>query len=967
AAAEMRERISKRLNSLLKQQPDNRLLMRQRLLLGSANISTIDSFCSELIRQNCHRLNISPSFRIAGENERIILRSDAVTLTLEDMYADKSVRDDFLRLAEQISGEKDDKRLAAIILNIFDFICSCPFPHDWLEEKHKMYTDYISVEKTAWFDIISDHTMRTLEHCEKLCQSALDLMAGEDVISGKYGPAIYDDLAHIKELKKLLQQKSWDSVYQYLHFKLIFTAFGKLYKYSDQETKNAVASIRKNVKDTLSGLLEIWCANEDETRNDISLLRPMIDVLFEAVKRFEKNFTALKQEKNLLDYNDLEHLTVKLLVQKNEDGNYIRTAFAYDFSKRYSEILVDEYQDINETQNLIFRALSKDEKNLFTVGDVKQSIYRFRQARPEIFLEQYNNLPDFNGENYPAKITLGKNFRSRIEVTETVNFIFRQIMQGTGGLYYDSGHELEAAAKYESAANMQTELHIVERSQLDTTVAEGYYIAKIIKDSMANGLTVTDKDGTVRPAVFGDFCVLLRGTKDILMPLIEAMAQCGVPAKAEKKGGFFGTKEISFMLSLLRIIDNPMQDIPLAAVLLSPVFGFTPDMLSEARIGSRGGTLYSAFIKKAEQDTDSHEYKFLQTLAEFRRKSAVLSCDRLINEIYEQTGVYSVFSAMRNGSLRLANLRLLLDYARSYEQNGSRKGLGGFIGFIDRLQQEKGDLAAADSLASQSDNVKIMSIHGSKGLEFPVCIIAGITKEFNLKDTTDSIILHSGYGVGLKIRGSNGLQLYDTVPRKALSLCTVKESIAEEMRILYVALTRAREKLIMIASYEDCESKLSSFSSAGEITPYYAENARSFAKWIIPCVLRHPDSGELRRIAGAQNIRTLDCPVAIKTVFGTAEQPGIAETVTENTPDIRVADRLTSQIADRLSFVYPYASRLNIPSKVTASQLTKEKDANRHHFFARPAFTYSEKMTASEKGTAIHQFMQYADYENAGI
>lgn len=969
AAAEMRERISAALDGLLKEFPFDNRLIRQKLLLQNAYICTLHSFCSDLVRQNCQLLNVSPNFRIADENELIIMRSDAANRVFDEMYEDEAYHTSFERLVEQVSSEKDDRILFNMVLNIHKFISSHPFPLKWLDDKLKMYNPDIPFCSSEWYKILSAYILSALEHCISLNKKALDLINGDDKLSAAYFSGYNSDFVLIDALYKLVNEKEWDKAAQFAQ-NLSFERLKTLRGYNDEETKDIVKKLRDDYKKILSGLCGCFCASTAEHKEDITKLSPVIGALFEAVKRFDKRFYERKSEVGALDFSDLEHLTAELLIAPKENGGFKKTALAEEIAKRFDEILVDEYQDTNAIQDMIYRALSQNEQNIFTVGDVKQSIYGFRQAMPEIFLNRFDSLAPYSPkeDNYPARITLGKNFRSRREVADTVNFVFGQIMtKSTGGFDYDTNHALEPAAVYPPGINTESELHIISGGKkFDVDQTEGAYIAKIIKEMMADGFTVTQKDGTQREAGYGDFCILLRSTKRHARPLAEALNLAGVPASADIKDGFFSAYEVSLIISLLRIIDNPVQDIPLVSVLLSPLCGFTPDDLTEIRLFDRKLSFYSALNVYAQSTNSQKAVEFLENLKKLRRLSAILPSDKLISEIYQTTDILTAVSAMKNGRVRVANLRLFLDYAVTYESSGYR-GLSGFIGFIDRLTEEKGDFSSADIIEDSSDTVRIMSIHQSKGLEFPVCIIAGCGTKFNRQDANGAVILHSSLGVGMKIKSDNGLTCYDTLPRRALSVNCIKESVAEEIRVLYVAMTRAKERLIMVSTFEDAEKELLKYSSFSEVTPYSVQTAPNMAGWLIPCFLRHPDCGELRKLSGAANITLLPCNSRIKAVLGDAVDSDISESNKEASAPCE-EEILTqySGIIKQLSFEYPFKNAVNVPSKVTASELS-EKSSGNTHIFSRPQFTYKEGMTPAEKGSAVHHFMQYANYENAEI
>ena len=478
---------------------------------------------------------------------------------------------------------------------------------------------------------------------------------------------------------------------------------------------------------------------------------------------------------NSADFSDILHRALNLLAVSDGRGGYIKTDLARELSSHYVEILVDEYQDINEAQDMIFRAISADENNLFTVGDVKQSIYRFRQAMPEIFLRRRSTTHSFESGKYPLGITLGSNFRSRVGVTSCVNYIFRQLMSTEAGeLEYDDSEALNAAAKYPERDTPDCELHVVtdKGNRADTLEAQARYVARYIERTVREGKMLVTKGGALHPASYGDFCILLRTAKNVSSVYANALSERGIPVFSPETGGFFEAAEISFILSLLRVLDNPVQDIPLAAVMLSPLFGFSAGELADIRASAKerleaGETepLYRSVVVSADEGSKKAA-AFLKKSESLRRLSLTLSAGELVRRVCEETGFDAIVGAMPDGERRRLNVGLLCDYAEKYEAAGNL-GLSGFIRFIDKVARTSGDLATAARPSENADIVRIMTVHQSKGLEFPICILADMQHAFNERDNTESVLISSSAGLGMKRRTEDGISVYDTASRRA--------------------------------------------------------------------------------------------------------------------------------------------------------------------------------------------------------
>ncbi len=967
AAAEMKQRLAVALSTLIAEHPEDRRLQRQQMLLPGAKISTVHGFCSGLIREQFHLLGLPPQFKVAEETETALLKEEAVGEIVEEMYAEGG--EPFRELAALLSPGRDDRGLFRAVLRIHDFVQSHPFPDEWLQEKEEAYAFDGPVAETAWGQAVLSALRDTVEGCAALLSRALALAAEEPVMADKYTPVIGREKEMLLSLSSALAQPglSWDGAAE----RLVSLSFGRLpplRNYEDEIRKNRVTALRDDVKKRLKDIDAVLCGSEQECREDIRALSRLVRVLFETVRRYAVRFTEKKQKRGLVDFGDLEHYALLLLI--GEDGE--RTPLAVELSQRFDEVLVDEYQDTNAAQDALFRALSKEETNLFMVGDVKQSIYGFRQAMPEIFIRRRDGYPAFDGIHYPASITLGNNFRSRREVADAVNFVFRQLMtRSVGGIDYDEREALIPSAVYPDAKGRETELLLIDggtREEGDTRdAAEARVIAARIREMLVSFPIA--EGGGFRPARLGDFCILLRSKSAHAGAYVDELNRCGVPAWTSSAGGFFSAAEVAWAVSLLRSIDNPIQDVPLLAVLLSPAFGFTPDDLAAVRQQDKNSRLFTALRRYArcgeQEELRGRTADFLRRLDAWRVLAVTLPADRLLHRLYEDVGLLAVAGAMRHGVQRVANLRLLHEHARRFEQGGFR-GLSAFVRFLDRMEQQDLDMAPA-SVAGQEDAVRILSIHNSKGLEFPVVFLAGLGGQFNRESTTANLLLHPEAGVGMKRRDPDTLKQWNTLPRQAVALTIRRSERAEELRVLYVAMTRAKEKLLMVMTQPKPETKLAALAATlGERETLPASSvlaAGGMGDWILAAALRHPSGGYLRSLAGDDcvSVRPADTAWVIDVLRSPAAEE-TTETVLESVP----ADgAFAKEIARRTAYRYPYAAVSALPAKLAASELSHGRVQREHVASSRPAFLGAGGLTPAERGTALHTFMQFADYPSA--
>lgn len=1001
AAAELKERVAARLHELAAQNPYDINLARQLMLIHNAHISTIHSFCLDVIREHFQILNIPPDFRIADENEINVLRGDILDEVIEEFYAraaaeakDGVKEPPFFELADLLNVGRDDSRLVECILRLYIFIRSLPDYPSWLDKIASLYEGNQPISETVWGCEALQSVKTSCENAGAVLNQAIDSMRGCEPMEKAYLPAFKNDSAFFQKTAELTLNGGWDAVCHAVNG-YEFGKLGALRKFEDEEFKNSVKAKRDTAKGILADLQKgLMSSDAAETADDLKRTRPLVDCLFSLVKELDRRFLMEKLRRGILDFGDLEQFALKLFVEKTADGKLKRTTTAEAVSRRFDEILVDEYQDTNLAQETIFNAVSDDSHNLFMVGDVKQSIYRFRQAMPEIFIQKkdtYRALPINERptkQTFPAKIILGKNFRSREGITSAINYFFSGLMsKELGEIDYNEEERLIPGAEYPPAGcGSDFELDVLDGAQYegaeDTETLEARHIARKIRKMLDDGFTVKGESG-MRKAEYGDFCVLLRSTSERAEKYMREMTLCGIPAVTDIPNGYLGSYEVAVMLSLLRILDNPVQDIPLLSVMLSPIFGFSPDDIAKIRLCNRGAKLYFA-LKKYADENGGRFLDFLKILQQLRMVAAVLPVDALIEKIYEETGFIYICDAMPGGVKRRANLRLLMQYARNYDEAGYT-GLSGFIRFIDRLGDRKGDLASSSGTDGISDAVRIMSIHKSKGLEFPVCILAGCSKLFNREDTRNDVLFNPVLGVGLMLRDKALGQRYTTLPREVVKEGIEKSSASEELRVLYVAMTRAREKLILLLSLDNVGKAARKAAGlidlkTGKVNPFYALSSQNFSEWILACALCHPSCGVLREAAGQSfiPIREGGGEWAVNISAPFSREKG-SENLNGDLPTEKADKKILEEIKRRLAFTYPYAALTDIPSKLSVSELAEtgfsegeiprptaqpakiQLPSAAKPERQRPSFLDGNKLTPAEAGTALHFFMQHAE------
>ncbi len=973
AAQEMKSRISSRLEELSRNDPTNLRLTRQVLLMEQASISTIDSFCMNLVRGNFQKLDIPPDFRVMDEKEGTLLKSEALEEVIEECYR----QDDgiFTSLVELLSGGRDDSQLFGAVQQLYQFLRSHAFYEQWLAEQLAAYNPEKPASETQWAKILYGSARETAAFCLMEAEEAIRLTQGDEKLEGAYREALEDDAEYCRQLLRLLNGKAeWDAVYHELHTHT-FGRFKALRGYESDGTKERVSEIREQIKKQLNSITELFCTDSAGFREDIEDLRPKIQRLFAITLQFGKRFAQRKAERRALDFSDLEHYALDLLYDKVPDGSHKPSELAKELSQRYEEILVDEYQDTNEAQDSIFAALSRDEGNRFMVGDIKQSIYRFRQAMPELFMKKSAEYAPYDGKNFPAKIILGKNFRSRKEIAGAVNQLFGELMhEKTAEIQYGKDQELIPGAEYPvlDGGDVLPEAVLLEIGSEDRDQAEAEYAAERISQMLKKGEKITDH-GTLRPVQPKDICILMRSPKGRAEKFLQALEKKGIQGWSDSESGFLTSREVSVAVSLLRAVDNPLLDLPMSAVLLSPVFGFTADELTALRLADRSSPLYRNMMARQEKGEGTLKEKAcLELLSQLRKEAAVTDACGLLQKIYDLTDYPSMVQAMPGGETRRANLMLLLDYARQYEAAGYR-GLSGFLRFVDSAQEQDDDLAPAVTISEQANVVRIMSVHRSKGLEFPVVFLCGLSRSFNFSDRNSAALLHPQAGFACKRKESQGMGWYTTVPREALRLEIARSSRAEEMRILYVAVTRARERLYLIMSERDVQKELSGAladaqgRSRDEVI-FHISRANDFTRWILLALARHNDITAAAEKAGL-SLQLDGCSPEEEKRFLVHFEKWEPQKAEEETPQgLRLAvplgaEALTQRLRTQTAYRYPWMQSTLTPAKLAASEVAQGESTV--IFQSRPQFLLEEGLTPAERGQALHKFMQFCNYDAA--
>ena len=979
AASEIRERILEAIYKKLEENPEDTNLQKQINLINKANISTIHSFCLDVIRNNFYELDISSSFRVADTTEIELMKYEVLDELFEEKYLSNDK--DFEDLINIYTGYRGDEGLQNLVLNIYKFIQSSPFPEKWLNDKVNLFKNTNQdFAQTIWGKTILENIEEELTEGIMQLQNILKDMKKIDELS-KFTKIIQEDIYNLEDI--LRYTNSWDNTLTKIN-NLVWQKWPTDKKITI-DLKEQAKEVRNKVKEIINKNIKKKIAYDSiQANEDINEMHVTLTKLKNLLVEFMFKFASKKKEKNVVDFNDIEHFALKILIGENGEA----TELAKKYREKFQEIAIDEYQDSNLVQEQILTSISKG-NNIFMVGDVKQSIYKFRQARPELFLEKYKNynlkqeIPD---NSLGLKIQLFKNFRSRENILNITNLVFQNIMsEKVGEIEYNEKEYLNYSAGYKEPEENtdyagKTELHIIdlkdkeeifindeeidekiEVEKIENSVLEAKFVAKKINELLNSNYTVFDKEQGYRKITPKDIIILLRATTNIAPIYEKELADLNLPVFSDSSSQYLDTMEIQIIVSILKIINNPIQDIPLVTVLRSPIFAFTDNDLISIRLTDKSCSFYESMIKArlvVNEQLNSKIDNVIYYLEKWKQEEKYLPLDELIWQIYVDTNLINIVGLMPNGAIRQANLKMLFEKAKQFE-NASFKGLFNFINFIDRLKNNNGDLSSAKLIGENENVIRIMSIHKSKGLEFPVVFLCGTGKGFNMRDLNEDILLHQDMGIGPKLIDFERRIEYDTLAKEAIKLKIKLETLSEEQRILYVALTRAKEKLIITGISKDLEKD---FKQKRELLQIYNENMniidyklvkkyKTYLDWLELVYLKNEN--KITDIATLYTYTKTD----LEKELNNKEQEklnNIKEKIFENTKDLKD----TENIKEILNWKYRYKKSSEIPTKTAVTRLQAEED-KKIELTEIPKFMEKEKkITPAEKGTLMHLCMQ---------
>ena len=1001
AASEMRERILNAIYKKIEENPNNTHLQKQITLLNKASICTIHSFCLDIIRNYFYEIDMSANFQIGDSAEMELLKQEV----LDDLFEEKYIEKDkgFLELIDIYATYKGDEPLKELILKIENQIQSNPFPKNWLEEKTKMFDLSEKMDedfsKTVWGKIILNQLSEEFEEAYLRLEKVENNLKKYEELE-KYVITIQKDKEKIERIRKILLNESedtWDKVYAEIA-NLKFDTWPinkKIEIFYKDEAKNIRDKVKKDINNIIDKSMIYTSKQANEVINNMyTILNNLKDIILE----FEERFNKKKREKNRIDFHDIEHLALSILVKQDEEGKVVPTQVAKKLQEKFIEIAIDEYQDSNLIQEYILNSVSKG-NNIFMVGDIKQSIYRFRQAMPELFLEKYRNYKkieeneiETKEQQYGRKIQLFKNFRSREEILNITNFCFSKIMsERLGDVNYNEEEYLNLGANYPKTEKIQPELHILDLKEdtsiwktesdeqeenvtsnevIEKNVEEAKIVANRIEELIKEEYEVYDsKNNEMRKIQYKDIAILLRSTANNAPIYEKELISKGFPVFCDTSSEYLETLEIQTIISLLKVIDNPMLDIPFVATLRSPFGNFTDNELVKIRLVDRNCSFYEAFLKArttVEETLRKKIEKFINKIENWRILEKEKPLDELIWQIYQESNYYNYVGLLSNGNLRQANLKMLFERAKQYE-TASFKGLYNFINFLNRLKISSKDLSAARIVGENDNVIRIMSIHKSKGLEFPVVFLCNTGKQFNKQDLNDLVLLHQDLGFGPKYIDVKNKIEFPTLAKEAIKIRLENELISEEMRVLYVALTRAKEKLIITGVSKDFQKSLQ--DKKDTLSLYNQYNKQKLEYTVVKKYMSYLEWFIL--LIANENIMNLQ----IHKIDETQEIEEKEEKIEEKQEKIKIDKEELEKLQKELEWGYEFESSCKIPTKTSISKIKEQKQEENifdieeliskkqlSSEFREPNFATKEgNVSSSRKGTLMHLCLQKLD------
>jgi len=958
AAAELRGKIAAKLTQRIAQEPENRHLHRQLQRLYLTKISTVHAFCSDILREYAYLVDIAPDFRVADENECCQLRAETVAKILDEAYSAIDTDTDLQAFVDTQGIGRDDRLLPELILKVYDSAQCHLLPSAWLEKcvSNAQTGSLDDAGQTPWGRYLMEDLnaylqlqIRAMEACQNRAACAAEMEKPAQLLAET-----------VAQLRFLAESRTWDHVVQRRTIDYGTLRFSK--KITDPELAERIKAVRDACKKGLEKKLRAFCDPSSVILADMDRQLPALRGLVTLVRQFSEAYGRVKRSRRIADFSDLEHRTLDLLLGRNRSG---ATAAASQIGGRFREIMVDEYQDSNGVQDAIFSALTEKRQNCFMVGDVKQSIYQFRLADPGIFLEKYAQYAPA-GQAKPGqgrKILLTSNFRSGGAVLAGANDVFQTCMTpAVGGLHYGPEDALREGIPHEPLGEPEVEFWAVQVQQ-EQYQEEAAFVAKRITQLLDGSHYVRGENG-LRPIVAEDIAILLRSPGSTGGYFQSALTKCGIRCVSGGGEDLLQTEEVAVLRAILQTVSNPRQDIPLIAALSSPVFCFTADDLAAFRGKNRKGSVYDALLEEPSEKAK----KFLQTLTELRQQARLQTLTQLIQTVFVRTRIDSLYGAKVDGENRSANLQAIYQMAAAFESSGPRD-LEQFLAHLDAME-DKGLIAAGEQAAPGA--VTLMSIHKSKGLEFPVVFVSNLSKAFNRESVRGQILCDQTLGLGLTAVDTENRVRYPTVAKRAISVKTVADSLSEEMRVLYVALTRAKDRLIMTYAASGLEQDLAEVAGRLDMgdRELLTMDVSNPGQWVLITAMTRTEAGELFALGGRPEKTAAGEPpwlIKVTQAQGTTRSAETGETVKE-----QLSEEQAQQLREVLSFRYKYALATQTPSKQTATQRKgREKDAEaaehtvpesvRPQLWRRPSFAAKDDC-ATTQGTAVHTVLQYIRY-----
>ncbi len=956
AAAEMKNRISAALYKIIKKEPNNSRAINQLNLLPTAKICTIDSFCINLVRENFFKLNISQDFSILDESQQMLIEDNAINEIIESHY--QSENDEFKALVELLSAAKNDDDLIKTVKKIQNYISAQAFPFDWLDEMCELYNPEISIENSTLKDYVFSEIEYGVSYLKGLIDDCLSSIDSTDEMADKYTELLETDFQILEDVEKL-GDSSWDEMKACIE-SVKFHNMPRSPKGYCGCAKQLVSNRRAQYKDVFGDIKKLLLCTADEYKKDNEYLYPKLKYLCNIVNEYNQKMLEMKNEINAYSFSDIEHFAIDLLFYK-KDGEIISTDLAKEYKNSFYEILVDEYQDTNSAQDTLFKMLSNG-KNRFMVGDIKQSIYRFRLAMPSIFNDKKDSFNEY--QNYSSsinqKIILDKNFRSRKGICDYTNFLFSNLMsRRIGELEYNSDEYLNCGADYAENGVPSAQLNIVQTPEKeDTDEFEARAIARLILQKIEAKEQIKCGDNEYRDIQFSDFAVLLRSPKNRMPVFTKVFSEYSIPVVANNRTNLFENNEVSVLVNLLRTIDNPTRDVSLLATLMSVFYGYSADEIAKARVEHSNENLFAS-ISRCKDNFKT----FLDDLEKYRKYAASMSVESFLRLIISSTSYLSVISAMGNAEQRKLNVLKLLEIANRFD-SGDNVGITAFMRYIDSIISSKMNVDSASVVHSEENCVSIMSVHQSKGLEYPIVIFASTAHRYNNDDLKDLVLMNYLKGIGLKINDEEQLIRYNSLQYECIKNINSCASMSENLRLLYVAVTRAKEQFISFVSLSNPATRINNLSkkiAGGYISPIVVKHTSCDADLLLMTALIHKDGEKLRELceSNVEFNNSTNFDLSIEFANDESQPETVEETAAESNRETVEA------ISEKLSFSYERSELSAFSSKRSASELDERDRGYKYFAKSKPAFLSDSSLTAAQKGTAMHTFMQYCDYENA--